>query len=171
MSTYYLIASLPSLSVDQKVPLSSEKFLQACEEQLAAHDAAAAYALMTQGASAHPFVVAWRDKEAILRNAVAQQRARIRGIEATRWLHRTEGCDLMIERQVEEAFQQTDPLRVERALDAIRWRVAEELAGVDPLSVGVVLAYAIQLGIVMRWNVLQADQGMDAFERLTELAK
>jgi hypothetical protein len=171
MSTYYLIASLPPLSVDQKLPLSVEAFQYACEEQLTPHDAAAARALLTHEASAHPFVVAWRDKEAILRNAVAQQRARVRGVESARWLRATEGCDLMIERQVEEAFQQTDPLRIERALDAIRWRVAEELAGVDPLAVGVVLAYAIKLGIVMRWNALQVDQGMDVFERLTELAK
>jgi len=171
MSTYYLIASLPPLSVEQKTPLSVETFLHTCEQQLTVHDAAAARALVMQEASVHPFAVAWRDKETILRNAVAQQRARERGVESARWLRATEGCDLMIERQVEEAFQQPDPLRIERALDAIRWRVAEELAGVDPLAVGVVLAYAIKLGIVMRWNALQADHGMAVFERLTELAK
>lgn len=171
MSAYYLIASLPPLSVDQKAPITVGNLVQICEEQLAAYDAQAVRALVMQEPSTHPFAVAWRDKETMLRNAIAQQRARERGIEAGRWLRGTDGCDLMIERQVEEAFQRNDPLRVERALDAIRWRVADELAGVDPMSVRVVLAYAVKLGIVMRWNALQADQGMAEFERLTELAK
>ncbi len=169
MSLIYLISSLPMLSFDARPSITSSKFVEACREQLSAAEATAAEALLSGGSSAHPFVAAWRDKDAILRNAVAEQRARLAGKEASRWLHPVQGCDSRIESLVEDAFQENDPLKREKELDKARWLIVEELQGFDPLDINVIFAYAVKLAILFRWFSLNADQGRQTFETLTKV--
>ncbi|HRR33829.1 MAG TPA: DUF2764 family protein [Kiritimatiellia bacterium] len=169
MSVIYLLSSLPMLRLDAPSAVTPEAFLSACRDQLSAADAAAAEALLTGAACDHPFVAAWRDRDTILRNAVARQRARLAGDDASRWLRPASGCDTRIETQVEEAFNQPDPLRREKALDQIRWMIAEELQGPDPLDVKGVFAYAVKLAILARWAALTPEQGQNTFDRLTEI--
>lgn len=169
MSLYYLLASLPTLTFDATPSLSAAAFLEACRAQLGEADAEAADALFHGAPSSHPFAAAWRDKEAILRNAVARERARAAGLDATRWLRPTDGCDTQIESLVEDAFQEGDPLKKEKALDQARWTAAEELQGPDPLSVKVALAYAVKLAILARWSARRADRGHKVFDTLTAI--
>lgn len=169
MSLIYLLSSLPSLRMETTPGLTPAAFAAICEEQLSATDAQAARALACGGESEHPFVRLWRDRDAILRNAVARERARAMGQDATRWLHSVEGCDLHLEHAVETACQEKDPLLRERALDRIRWITAEELAGADPLSIRRVFAYAIQLEIVTRWQNRTTEKGRATFAALTEV--
>jgi hypothetical protein len=167
MSTYYLISSLPHLSLDQRPLITTEAFIEVCRAQLSAEDAEAAEALIRHIPSRHPFVLAWRDKDTILRNAIARARARLANTEAERWLRPTEGCDPCIDLLVDEAFEQADPLKREHELNDARWRIAEALQGYDPMSVSVVLGYAIKLTLALRWANLNADQGREIFEHLT----
>jgi hypothetical protein len=167
MSLYYLLSSLPLLSFDAAPPISEDAFLGACQAQLDRRDAEAASALLCGLPSPHPFVCAWRDKETILRNAAARERARVAGSDATRWLRPAGGCDTYLESLVEDAFQEADPLRREKTLDRARWAAAEELQGPDPLTVRVALAYAIKLAILLRWSLRRADRGREAFDTLT----
>ena len=117
----------------------------------------------------HPFVRAWRDKDTILRNAVAKARSRAAGTDAAQWLRPAQGDDAQIERLVEDAFQQPDPLRRERALDRARWAMVEELQGFDPMHVNVALAYAVKLALALRWAKLDAGRGREVFDGLTRL--
>ena len=167
MSTYYLISSLPMLSIDSQPLITAEAFLEACQAQLSAADADAAEALLRNTPSQHPFVAAWRDKDTILRNAIARARARLADIDAERWIRPTEGCDPCIDLLVDDAFEQPDPLTREKELDEARWMLAESLQGVDPMSVSVALGYAVKLAIAWRWAKLNADQGLEIFEQLT----
>jgi len=157
------------LSFDGVPGLSPATFAETCREQLSAADASAAEALLYGQPSDHPFAAAWEDKEAILRNAVAGERARIAGKDAAQWVRPTRGCDMQIRSEVEDAFQEPDPLSREKALDKARWRIAEELQGPDPLTGKAVFAYAVKLRIVTRWAGLHAEQGRQAFERLTQV--
>ncbi|MGI6390243.1 MAG: hypothetical protein ACOX7Q_08600 [Kiritimatiellia bacterium] len=127
MSVIYLLSSLPTLQLDAPAPITTEAFVAACRDQLSAADAAAAEALLTDAACDHPFVTTWRDRDTILRNAAAYQRARLAGTDASRWLRPEQGCDTRIGNLVEDAFDEKDPLQREKALDRIRWLVAEEL--------------------------------------------
>jgi hypothetical protein len=167
MSTYYLISSLPTLSFDQRPLLTAEAYLSACRAELSASDAEAVEALLFNKPSSHPFVVAWRDKETIFRNAIAYARANAADINVTPWIRPTQGCDPSYEGFVDEAFQKTDPLQRERELDKFRWEMAESLQGYDPMSPTVALAYAIKLGLAWRWANLNAEKGQERFEQLT----
>lgn len=169
MSLIYLISSLPLLSFDAPPGITPAKFVEACREQLSPADAEVAAALLSGQPCDHPFAAAWRDKEAILRNAVARERARIAGKDAARWTRPTLGCDRRIETGVEDAFQEADPLARERELDKVRWLIAEELQGPDPLTRPVVFAYAVKLALVSRWADLDAARGRQAFDHLTEV--
>ncbi len=77
MSVIYLLSSLPTLQLDAPAPITTEAFVAACRDQFSAADAAAAEALLTDAACDHPFVTTWRDRDTILRNAAAYQRARL----------------------------------------------------------------------------------------------
>ena len=169
MSVIYLLSSLPLLRFDTPPALAPDAFLSACRDQLGVADAAAAEALLTGTACDHPFVAAWRDRDTILRNAVARQRARLAGTEASRWLRHAQGCDTRIESLVEDAFDEPDPQRREKALDKIRWLIVEELQGPDPLDVKGVFAYAVKLALLTRWAALTPEQGVATFDRLTEI--
>jgi hypothetical protein len=169
MSLVYLLASLPYLTLDAPPRVSPAAFLAACGEQVDASVAAAAAALLDDRPDTHPFVQAWRDKEAILRNAMVLRRATRRNADPTPWLRPTTGCDLRVEHGVETAFQLTDPLARERALDRLRWIVADELQGPDPMSEPAVLAYAVRLRLAWRWAHLQPDTGRTRAEALTDI--
>lgn len=169
MSTYYLLASLPALDLENAPALTPDAFSQLCREQLGPADAAAADALVEDRDADHPFVRAWRDRDTILRNAVARQRASRRNVDPALSHKPTVGCDLRIEHDVEAAFQSADPLVRERQLDRIRWRVADELQGPDPMTAQAVLAYAIKLRLACRWAALTPDAGRAAAAALTDV--
>ena len=169
MSLLYLISSLPMLRFDAAPGMTPDTFVEACREQLGEADAAAAEALLRGETSGHAFVAAWKDKETILRNAAARERARRAGAEASRWERPAQGCDSLIESLVEDAFQEADPLACEKALDKVRWKIAEELQGPDPLDIRAVFAYAVKLAILSRWTSLSASRGQQTFDRLTQV--
>lgn len=167
MAVAYLLASLPMLSFDHPPAVTVEQFIESCRSQLSRADAEAAELLVTGGdlsLSGQSFVKSWVDREAILRNAIARKR-----LATKKGSFFTEegplpavGCDLMIEREVEAAFDgSSDPMQREKALDRIRWRVADELAGYNPLARDVVFAYAIKLAITSRWHALSAETGRE----------
>jgi hypothetical protein len=169
MSTYYLISSLPVLNLEQRPSLTREDYLLQCRSQLSATDADAIEALLFDLSSSHLFVVAWRDKETILKNAIAYARATKAHADVEPWIRPTEGCDTSYEVLVDEVFQLTDPLQRERGLDKLRWKIAESLQGYDPMDVTVALAYAIKLKLAWRWANLNVETGLTTFEQLTTI--
>ncbi|MFO7936949.1 MAG: DUF2764 family protein [Kiritimatiellia bacterium] len=169
MSLAYLISSLPAIDFESEPPLSCEDFEERCAEWLNAAECRAVSALLAGKTSDHPFVVAWLDKETILRNALAQARARTKGVDATLYTRYAHGCDKKIESDVEDAMQHNNALRKERNIDKIRWETAEELQGYDPLSIRTVFAYAIKLAIVTRWGRRDKESGKQTFDEITEI--
>jgi len=169
MSLIYLKSSLPLLSFDSAPLLSIEYFLQSCREWMGEKDADAVEALLFDRPSTHPFVMQWTDKDTILRNALVNVRARATGADATLWVKHTQGCDKKIESDVEDAVLHHNPLEKAKAIDKIRWEIAEELQGPDPLSIKALFAYAIQLAIVTRWSERSSETGQQTFGELTEV--
>ena len=169
MSLIYLIASLPTLQMYAASSIQPSKFCELCSEQLNHKDATTAQALLHGIANNHPFALAWSEKEIILRNAIAQQRAKRLNQPYSHYLHAATSCDLRIEALVEDAFEDANPLKREQALDEIRWLLSEELQGPDPLNINVVFAYAIKLALQTRWLTLNSMHGHEMVEKLTKI--
>ena len=176
MAADYLISSLQPLDPDGAAPVTMARFLEACGEQLPAAQAAAiADAVAPERPAAAPrWAVAarWRDLEDQIRNAVAAERARARGLDPARWRHPVAGCSLYWANRVAAAFQEKDPARRDRLLDQVRWDAAGELTpAASPLSAAAALTYAIRLAIVLRRQTLSAEAGNEVFNRLTAATK
>jgi hypothetical protein len=167
MNHYFLIASLPLLAFDVKPPMSLDDFLKACEANLSEGDAAVMRDLLeTNGAgSDHPFALQWLDRETELRNAMARLRARNQKLSADAWLRPQAGAHVDLQTGVTEAFQAPDPLEREKALDLLRWRILDELAGLNPFSLEAVFSYGLKLRIVRRWADFNRDAGAALLEK------
>ena len=167
MNLEYFIASLPMLLPGQPAVLSVDDFRASCASSLDGALADAVEAIFDDRPSRHPFVRAWRDSENLLRNAIARKRASRLNVADVPQLA-TSGTDTSIEPAVASAFDEVNPLRRETALDKIRWRIIDEMQGVEPLSENVVLAYAVKLTIAHHLALLDNKKGLQNFDKLTE---
>ena len=169
MNLDYFISSLPALLPEQPSAITLEEFRAACTEHLSGSLLAAVEALLDDQPSTHPFITAWRRHERGLRTAIARRCAARLGTDARPWI-RPDGLDeTETARGVAAAFEQPDPLQRERALDRIRWKAAEELQGIQPLTARVLLAYAIKLRLLARRQKLDAATGRQRLETLATL--
>lgn len=161
MNHYYLVASLPMLFLGRPPPFTLERFRALCREQLGAADLAVLDDLLDrEGAGkAHPFVRAWRESEVRLRNATARARAARTGREVAPYLRPAVGFDVYAEQVVGEAFRRGTPLEREMELDRLRWTILEDLAAGQPFTLTAVLAYALKLRLVERWQAWDEQAG------------
>lgn len=150
-------------------PLGAAEFISACEAQLSRSDAAACAALINGGDCDHPFVAAWRAREAVLRNAVVRARAAATGADASRWIRETCDCDPSLERLAAAAMRSASPIEKEKALDKALWAASEEMQGPDPLSKNAVFGYAVRLALTIKWHGLSEEAGAERFEKLTDV--
>lgn len=182
MAADYLVASLPSLSFDGPAPIAWDAFTSACREQLGAKDAAAVESLAAvergreapgDGAAPGNAVVAeWREADARLRNALAAERAKARGLDAAKWMRPASGCSLYWDGRIAAAYQERDAGRRDEMLDRVRWDAAGELTPCEaPLSTRAVFTYAIRLLIVLRRRAIERGAGNAALDRLTAASR
>ena len=173
MAADYLISSLQPLDLDGPAPYSSARFAEMCRDQLSS-TAADAIAAIGSGASADGWAPAaqWADLATQLRNAIAAERARARGVDPAKWRHPVTGCSLYWANRVANAFQETDTAKRDRLLDQVWWDAAGELTpATAPLSAAAALTYAIRLGLVIRRRAISSDAGNAAFDALTTATK
>lgn len=169
MNLEYFIASLPMLQPGHPPGITVDAFRAACAEHLTGRLREAVEALLDDHPYGHPFVEAWRRHETGLRNAIARRRATRLGSDAQSWLRPEGGDETRLAHAVAAAFDQPDPLQRERALDRLRWQAAEALQGIQPLTPGVLLAYAVKLHLLTRWQALDAAAGRQRLETLSAL--
>lgn len=165
MNLEYFISSLPSLRYGQKSPVSEKDFRAACASSLDGEMARSVAQILDGGAgdsgTVSRWVRAWLDKDLEIRSAVARRRAKRLGLPAAGQLRQSASPD--IESAVDAAFEEPDPLRRETALDRLRWRIADEMQGVQPLAPTVVFAYAAKLRLVLRREALDEAAGEAKF--------
>ena len=175
MAADYLISSLQPLDIDGPAPYTMGQFLEMCRDQLTAGQAEAVAAIVASPSAPLPasgIAAVWRDLDRQLRNAIAAERARIRGVDPAKWRHSVDGCSVYWTNRVTTAFQEKDPAKRDRLLDQVRWDAAGELTpAASPLSVGAAFTYAIRLEIVIRRNAISAQAGNETFDRLTAASK
>ena len=174
MAADFLVASLPALPFDGPAPFSAAEFVARCREQLGEFDADGIAAVMNSFAfkdpgpgAAHPLARRWADLETQLRNALAAERARILGADASRFRRHAEGCSIFWAGRIGAAFAESDPMKRERALDRVWWDAAGELVPVaSPLSKGALFAYAVRLAVSIKRSAFSIERGNVQFERI-----
>ena len=166
MRYYYLIASLPTLTLGRVPAIGEAAFRARCREHLTAADGAAVEDVFATGGahSDHPFVAAWRERDTRVRNAVARARALRLGRDAAPHLRPEREFDAYTPRAVAEAFARPSPAERELELDRYRWQVIDELAGTAVFTSEIVLAYALKLRLTERWRKLDDAAGRRTVE-------
>lgn len=169
MSAVYLLSSLPGLSLGQPPKLTAEAFLSACASHFPPERLETLRALLENRPipGADGYAARWFDCDTQIRNAIARRRAAAKGVDPSASIRPAKGCNLWLDRAVENAFALKNPLAREEALDALRFKAADELAGVDPLDPDRLFAYAVRLGILLRRAARNPDAGR---QRLLQLA-
>lgn len=186
----YLLASLPTPRLTQPPAVGPGAFLDGCRtfvgearwrdlaEVLAARhvtpssprgvngesDDRSAPGARPDGEQPDPSARAWADWCAQIDDAVAVQRAAISRRDPTPYLRRPSGYRVDVVEGVERAFAAVNPAARERALDELRWRLADELASSEPDGFAALYARAVQLHLAWRWARWDAEAGWSVLD-------
>lgn len=68
--------------------------------------------------------------------------------------------------QMIQIAEETDITRRERAIDVLRWRFLDEVTFARVFEIDNVLAYYLRLGIIERWQRLDAETGEEVFRQI-----
>ena len=165
---YALISSLPHIELDKELPLTVETFRDLCADQISKTQLYLLDALLNgevSCGSTHSFANRWFNAEIQLKNAVARQRAQIRGVDVKPFMRSHDQFIGFLESRVQEAFSAEDPAELERILDQTRWELAEDFIGEDAYGFSKLAAYAVQLRIATRWNRMNDETGRINLEK------
>ncbi|MFN2323512.1 MAG: hypothetical protein ABR510_11205 [Trueperaceae bacterium] len=180
----YLLASFPTPRLGQVPELTLGGFLEACGRMLDEPRFAALVRAVTvpplpslpglavaSGSAALPDSAppSWpTSAESVLAAHVDDAVVRARCVRQKRdpepFLRHPPGLRVDVEEAVARAFAAPHPGLRERALDELRWRLADELARSAPDGFAALYAYAVQLRLAWRWVTWDAEAGWRAFE-------
>jgi len=178
----YLLASLPTPRLTEPPSIEPATFVERCrgfvsEErwhdlvELFGPDAEDAAAVRpTPSDESKPdrqrdaVTRAWRDLSAQIGDAVAVHRAANARRDPAPYLQRPSGYRVDVAAAVETAFALPNPGARERALDELRWRLADELALRELDGFAALFARAVQLRLAWRWARWEAEAGWAALE-------
>ncbi len=166
----YLLSSLPMLSFGAKPSFSYERFMELCRAQVPEADAAILEAVGRgewSSALTQPMVRRWADFEAALRNELVRGRAARLHAEASVHLRGETSVDLSVAHVVQAALRHPSPLEGERMLDELRWNFLEESAAGHFFDPDRLIVYALELGILLRWERISGADKAGLFDATT----
>lgn len=172
----YLLASLPTPRLDDPPALTPEAFMEACGRILSdarTRELASAFAPPADPTEdvardveppLGPTARAWGERAGHLEDAVVRARSARTGRDPEGHLRHPGGYRVDVVEGVARAFDAPDPGVRERALDALRWRLADELAATEPAGFAALFARAVQLRLAARRTAWSVDAGWAALE-------
>jgi hypothetical protein len=166
MKYNYLVASLPSLSLETAPPFTVKEFVFHAQGVLDAADHRDLQAVLDGRAGVSAPARRWHDLDTQLRNAVARYRAAQWGVDARTLQRPHAGFDVFLEKSAADALARPHPLERELALDRCRWYLLDQLAREDAFGLAAVLAYAVKLQLAERWSAIKDEPGQQALNRL-----
>lgn len=170
MRYYFLMASLPGLTLGEPAPLDGPAFLARAGEQLDPVDEAELRAVWAGGGTS-ALARNWSAFDTHLRNTVARTRAQRLQVEAGPWLREGERWESFVLEAVEEAYARATPVEREFALDRCRWTRLDEFAVGHAFDLEAVLIYALRLQLCLRWAAFDAAAGRARLEAFLEQGK
>jgi len=172
---YYLVASLPLLSLEAERFCSHDEFLEACRQNLSPRDyRVVAAAGGWEAGSGEPSCRAlqmWRGWEISLRRELASLRAKRAGREEAGGGPDSPGV-IAAQSAARAAFGQASPLEAEEMLDRARWAYLEELEVGHHFDGDVLVIYHVRLQILrrraLREPVAGERQFSESYEAITK---
>ena len=167
---YYLVASLPLLEFGMKMPILYEDFLSRCKDELSPKDLDIIKRAKIRPAEdiedASLTLRQWKRFEATFRNELAGHRASKRSKDASRYIRGEGYKDPFLAIKAHWAVNEESPLEAERFLDRLRWEKIEELERTHYFDIDYLVAYALKLEILERWQNINSEGGMQVLQGL-----
>lgn len=167
---YYLAASLPLLEFGMKMPILYEYFLSCCQEQLSIKDLETIKRTKiapTEDQEDHcPTLREWKKFDTTLRNELSRYRASKKSKDAAVYIRGEGYLDPILAIEAHWAINEESPLEAERFLDRFRWERIEELEKEHYFDIDYLIAYALKLQILERWQRIDSEGGMRVLQNL-----
>lgn len=161
---YYVITSLPYLSLSEELPIRKDDFLANCENCLKKtdFDILESVSLFDVEENEVPLDVirhffGW---ERGLRNSLVRLRAESSGIESDEFV-RGEIFDHSQALLAEESFNANSPLAAEEILNKARWRYLDELEFEHYFDIERLVIFFIKLQILERISSFDTEEGRE----------
>lgn len=164
MSYYYLISSLPTVTLGERPYYSSEEFMNLCSQWIDKSNVEKLSRLTLNPKDANKnnsFIKNWYRYEKILRNSSAKNRALKLNLDPLPYLKPENKIFPDIERGVQDSFATVNPLTKEMALDRIRWGVIDFLETGHFFDFEKLCAYKLRLLICEKWDVRKRGRGQE----------
>lgn len=162
---YYTMAALPTLRLEEKAPISEEKFLQFAEDTVKAGDYQ--IILKCQLGSTEPTGFSFADRilsfEKELRLELAEARMAKLKFDSPMPLPESDGRDVLTEK-VRNIINADSPLEAESAMNQVRWGFLEEMGVSHFFDMEALIVYYFKLQIVMRQEKFEREPGREAFQ-------
>ena len=173
---FYLVSTLPLLTLEEKPPLLREQFLEGCAGLLKQADYRV---LASTRLTPHPFDPSsswdaepphelqqrWYNFEVGLRNLLVQLRAADLEWNTLLYLRLNVELDsLIIIEAVREAFDLEMPLKLELRLIELRWLFLDELTAGHRFDLTYLILYCLRLELLERWAQIETLLGAERFK-------
>lgn len=161
---YYLVSSLPMLEFGAKPPLSYKDFIRCCQGQLASSDMnvieRTTILPYEDIEDPYPALREWKRFDTGLRNELARFRAGKRSKDPAQYIRGEDSSEAFVSGFAHWAVSQDSPIESELYLDRIRWERIEELQMGHYFDIDCLIAYALKLQILERWQTINSGSGM-----------
>ncbi|MHC4322333.1 MAG: DUF2764 family protein [Planctomycetota bacterium] len=161
---YYVITSLPYLSLNEKLPISKDDFLAICKKYLNKIDFSiiASVNLLDVEKDKVPLDIIRRffSWERGVRNALVKLRAERLGLDSDDFI-RGDISDHSTGHFTEEAFNADSPLMAEDILNKARWEYLDELEFGYYFDIEILVIFFIKLQILERISLFDAVKGQE----------
>ena len=161
---YYVISSLPYLSLNDELPVRKNNFLSVCKENLKTTDFEMLRSIdlfeADQDKAPLDIVRHFFSWEREVRNALVKLRAERLGLDSVDFI-RGGMSDHLTGHIAEEAFNADSPLMAENILNKARWKYLDELEFGHYFDIEILVIFFIKLQILERVSLFDAVQGQE----------
>ena len=153
-----------------KMPISYEYFLSCCRQQLSTKDLETIkrtnIAPTEDSEDDCPTLRQWKKFDITLRNELSRYRASKKSKDAAVYIRGEGYLDPFLATEAHWAINEASPLEAERFLDRFRWEKIEELEREHYFDIDYLIAYALKLQLLERWQRIDSEGGMRVLQDL-----
>ncbi len=163
---YYLISSLPMLSLDKGLPFSYAEFMKICKDHLSKAEYAEleSAVLEASGDPKSPLMKKWKAYLEKVGSALKVQRMKKLGWNGGDVMQ--VGNDPALFERIQRAVEIMNPLDGEKEILAIYFDFLQSNSSLSPFSMDNLLLYALKLQILERLGSFDQEKGRVEFRRL-----